>query len=57
MDSNFHRNKDEENAYDGAIHQITPAPDHFVPQGSLDIHRSDEIIISRKPHRNRVLAF
>lgn len=49
--------EDEENhGYDGAIHQITPAPEHFVPQGALQLDRREEIVIKRKPHRNRPLA-
>lgn len=54
MDNQNHHEADDENAYDGAIHQITPAPDNFVPQGSLQFDRKEDIVIKRKPRRNRI---
>lgn len=51
------RERDNEHPFEGAIQQITPAPDNFVPQGMIQFGRDDDhIIIKRKPHRNRILA-
>lgn len=56
MDSLKHQKLEEDQPYDGAIQQITPAPEHFVPQGRLDFDSKDEIKVVSKPHRRRGLA-
>jgi len=56
MDGHKHQKFDDEQLYDGALQQITPAPEHFVPQGTLNLGGREEITIRRKPHRSRGLA-
>lgn len=56
MDKARHQKFEDEHPFEGAIQQITPAPDNFVPQGMLNFDKSNEIVIKRKPHRNRLLA-
>jgi len=56
MEGRMHQQIDEEQPYDGAIQQITPAPENFIPSGVLNLDHKEEIIVSRKPHRNRLAA-
>ena len=43
MEKEFHKENDDKNAYDGAIHQITPAPDNFAPEGALNFGKSFDL--------------
>ena len=56
MEKGRHKKFEDEQPFEGAIQQITPAPDNFVPQGMLNFDKPEEIVIKRKPHRNRLLA-
>ena len=49
--------QEQENAYDGAINQITPAPDNFMPRGILELDNKETIVVKRKPQRNQKLAW
>ncbi len=56
MDGLKHQKLDDEQAYDGALQQITPAPEHFVPQGMLEFDKKEEVTVKRKPRRKRIWA-
>ena len=49
-------NFEKENGYDGAINQITPAPDNFMPRGMIDLENKERIVVKRTPHRKQKLA-
>lgn len=56
MDRLKHQKLEEDQPYDGALQQITPAPENFVPQGMIEFDKKDEITIRRKPNTKRLMA-
>ena len=56
MDKYKQSHDEKDSPYDGAINQITPAPDRFTPQGIIDLENKDNIVVRTKPQRSQKLA-